>query len=79
MIFPEIKKGDSEWKWTVVKAIDIPEEERSKYPDPNNKGTFYEKRMDMDNMKRFNKLEFMDAAEELGMFKREFTDDNKNN
>ena len=70
MIFPEIKKGDSEWKWTVVKAIDIPEEERSKYPDPNNKGTFYEKRMDMDNMKRFNKLEFMDAAEELGMFEK---------
>ena len=26
----------------------------------------------MKNLKRFKKLEFMDAAEELGMFKKEF-------
>jgi hypothetical protein len=84
MIFPEpqtwVKKtikegGESEkqeyqdWGWTVVKAIDIPEKERKKYPDPRNPGTFYKKRMDMKGKKRFGKLEFMDAAEELGMFK----------
>ena len=69
MIFPEPIKGEEkDWKWTVVKAIEIPEDEQHKYPDPNNKGTFYKKRMDMKNMKRFNKLEFMDAAEELGLF-----------
>ena len=38
------------------------------YPDPQNPGTFYKKRMDMKNLKRYGKLEFMDAAEELGMF-----------
>ena len=74
MIFPEPIKGTStlegkqDWKWTVVKAIAIPEEDKEKYPDPSNPGTFYEKRMDMKNMKRFGKLDFMDAAEELGMF-----------
>ena len=69
MIFPEpIKKGSKEWQWTVVKAIDIPEENQHKYPDPTNPGTFYQNRMDMKNMKRYGKLEFMDAAEELGMF-----------
>jgi len=80
MIFPEpIKKGEKEWGWTVVKAIDIPEEEQKKYPDPRNPGTFYKKRMDMKNLKRFDKLCFMDAAEELGMFKKELSDDNKGN
>ena len=71
MIFPEPVEKD--WKWTVVKAIDIPEEEQEKYPDPNNPGTNYKKRMDMKNPKRFDKLCFMDAAEELGMFKKEFS------
>ena len=70
MIFPEPIKGagKEEWMWTVVKAIPIPEDEQHKYPDPTNPGTFYKNRMDMKNMKRFDKLCFMDAAEELGMF-----------
>ena len=33
-----------------------------------NPGEFYKFRMDMKNIKRFNKLEFMDAAEEIGIF-----------
>ena len=86
MIFPEPIKGTStlegktDWQWTVVKAIDIPEEEQNKYPDPRNPGEFYKKRMDMKNMKRYKKLEFMDAAEDLGMFKQDnYAADNKNN
>jgi hypothetical protein len=70
MIFPEPIKED--WAWTVVKAISIPEDEQEKYPDPTNPGTFYKNRMDMKNMKRFDKLCFMDAAEELGMFNPNF-------
>jgi len=78
MIFPEPIKGagKDEWMWTVVKAIDIPIKDQEKYPDPTNPGTFYKKRMDMKNMKRFDKLCFMDAAEELGMFaKQEVNED----
>ena len=76
MIFPEPLKGTStlegkqDWGWTVVKAIPIPEEEQEKYPDPTNQGTFYKNKMDMKNLKRYGKLEFMDAAEELGMFSK---------
>ena len=76
MIFPEPVKGTStlkgkpDWQWTVVKAIPIPEEDQDKYPDPRNPGKFYKKRMDMKNLKRYDKLCFMDAAEELGMFDR---------
>ena len=70
MIFPEPIKGagKEEWMWTVVKAIPIPEEDQHKYPDPTNPGTFYKNKMDMKNLKRFDKMCFMDAAEELGMF-----------
>ena len=70
MIFPEPIKGEDDWGWTVVKAIPIPEDEQHKYPDATNPGTFYKNRMDMKNLKRFDKLCFMDAAEELGMFDR---------
>ena len=71
MIFPEPIEDKKDWQWTVVKAIPIPEDEQHKYPDPTNPGTFYKNRMDMKNLKRYNKLEFMDAAEELGMFKKD--------
>ena len=64
--------GNIFWGWTVVKAISIPEDEREKYPDPTNPGKFYKYRMDMKNLKRFGKFEFMDAAEELGMFQKDF-------
>ena len=67
MIFPEPHK-EEEWKWTVVKAIPVLEEEKEKYPIPNKPGEFYKTRMDMEGVKRFDKLCFMDAAEELGMF-----------
>ena len=74
MIFPEPIEGD--WKWTVVKSITIPEEDRKNYPIPNHdpsKGleAYYKNRMDMENPKRYEKLCFMDAAEELGMFQKQ--------
>ena len=71
MIFPEpLKENKKDWGWTVVKAIPIPEDEQHKYPDATNPGTNYKFRMDMKNLKRFDKLCFMDAAEDLGMFKK---------
>jgi len=73
MVFPEPIKGagKDEWMWTVVKAIPISKDEQEKYPDPTNPGTFYKNKMDMKNLKRYDKLCFMDAAEELGMFSKE--------
>jgi hypothetical protein len=70
MIFPEPIQDTDDWGWTVVKAIPIPEDEQHKYPDPTNPGNFYTNRMDMKNLKRYDKLCFMDAAEEMGMFDR---------
>ena len=74
MIFPEpVKDTENEWLWTVVKSIPIPKDEQEKYPDPTNPGTFYKNKMDMKNLKRYDKLSFMDAAEELGMFEKPTT------
>jgi len=79
MVFPEPIKGSStikgkpDWGWTCVKAIPIPKDEQHKYPDPRNPGTFYKNRMDMKNPARFDKMCFMDAAEELGMFEKPST------
>jgi len=71
MIFPEPIKDTNDWGWTVVKAVPIPEDEQEKYPDPTNPGTFYKNKMDMKNLKRYDKLCFMDAAEEMGMFEKQ--------
>ena len=71
MVFPEPIKDTNDWGWTVVKAISIPEEDQEKYPDPRNPGVNYKFKMDMEGKKRFLKLEFMDAAEELGMFTKQ--------
>ena len=56
MVFPE-------WNKRIIL-----EAEREKYPDPLNPGEYYKFRMDMKQIKRFQKLEFMDAAEEIGLF-----------
>ena len=71
MVFPEWNKRIKDWKWAAVKAIPVLEAEREKYPDPLNPGEYYKFRMDMKQIKRFQKLEFMDAAEEIGLFDAE--------
>tara|TARA_R110000744_G_scaffold15988_4_gene44260 strand:+ start:367 stop:861 length:495 start_codon:yes stop_codon:yes gene_type:complete len=76
MVFPEPIKNTNDWGWTVVKAIPILEEDQHKYPDATNPGVNYKFKMDMKNMKRYGKLEFMDAAEELGMFSKLIKDAN---
>jgi hypothetical protein len=64
MVFPEWNKRVKDWYWAAVKAIPVVEEEKEKYPDPSNPGEFYKFKMDIKNIKRYDKLCFMDAAEE---------------
>ncbi len=71
MVFPEWNSRLKDWYWAAVKAIPITKEEKEKYPDPLNPGEFYKFKMDMKNIKRYNKDCFMDAAEEIGLFNAE--------
>jgi hypothetical protein len=60
-------KGVLDWKWAAVKKVDIPEEDRSKYPIPNEEGKFYKRRTDMSTIKEFPEGEFMDALDHLNL------------
>jgi hypothetical protein len=55
------------WKWAAVKAVEVKEEEKEKYPIPNKKGKYYEHRMDMTTMKQFEERDFMDALSYIGV------------
>lgn len=68
MIFPEWNKRVKDWYWAAVRAVPVLKGEKEKYPDPHNPGEFYKFRMDMKNIRHYSKLEFMDAAEHIGMF-----------
>jgi hypothetical protein len=54
-------------KWAGVKAVEVTEEEKEKYPIKNKPGQFYTHRMDMSTMKAFEKHEFIDALEYIGI------------
>ena len=55
------------WKWAAVKAIEVKEEEKEKYPIPGKKEKYYEHRMDMETMKLFEERDFMDALSYIGV------------
>ena len=47
MLYPIDK--DNEMKWSFAPMVEIPEEERKKYPNPNIPGKFYERKIDTEN------------------------------
>ena len=47
MLYPIDK--DNKMKWSFAPMVEIPEEERKKYPNPNAPGKFYDKKIDIDN------------------------------
>ncbi len=67
MVFANGKNGQS-WKWAGVKAVPVKEEEKEKYPIPNQKGKYYEYRMDMETLKEFPENEYMEALDFIGVF-----------
>ena len=64
-------KNPKDWKWSAVKAMQISEEEKEKYPIPNKEGEYYEYKMDMTTLKQFNERDFIEALDYIGTFKKE--------
>ena len=64
MLYPiNIKK---EMKWAFAPMVEIPEEDRKKYPNPSMPGKFYDKKIDTDNAIIYNLfLEGMSYVNEL--------------
>ena len=61
-------KSSHDWKWSVVKAILIPEEDRKNYPIPSKKGEYYEYKMDSSTLKQFKERDFMEALDYIEAF-----------
>lgn len=57
----------NDWKWAAVKAVEVKEEEKTKYPIKGKKGEFYKWRMDMTTMQLFEEREFIDALSYVGI------------
>jgi hypothetical protein len=54
-------------KWAAVKAVEVTEEEKEKYPIKGKPGEFYQWRMDMTTMKPFEMKDFMEALSFIGV------------
>lgn len=69
LIFPDGTKAD-DWKWRAVPVVPVPEDERQKYPIPNEPGKFYETKADMNASKLFERSEFSDACSFLNIIQK---------
>ena len=56
------------WSWSAVKAIEVEEKEKIKYPIPGKSGEYYKHRMDMENLKSFEpERGYIDALSYIGV------------
>lgn len=57
-----------DWSWAAVKAIKITKKDKLKYPIPGKSGEYYKHRMDMENLKTFDKERgYIDALSYIGL------------
>lgn len=66
MIFP-YGSNANDWKWAAVKAVEIPENERQKYPDPTHPGKFYTHKADMSTMELFDRYDYISALDYINV------------
>lgn len=64
MIFPMGTVDD--WTWEVMKVRDVTEEEKEKYPIPEQEGKFFKTILDVKGKKNFSRDKFIDALKEIG-------------
>jgi hypothetical protein len=61
MIFAD-GTGAKDWKWAAVLAVEIPKEEKSRFP----KGQTH--KMDMKTIQHYDERDFMEALDHIGYF-----------
>jgi len=70
MIFANGTSSEN-WKWGAVKAIEVNEKNKEKYPIPGKKGEFYKYRMDMETIQEFEEKDYIEALDYIGIFNSE--------
>ena len=66
MVFADGTRA-SNWRWAAVKAILMPQDEKTKFKE---KGKDYKFKMDMENIKHYPEGDFMEALEYIGVFEK---------
>lgn len=66
IVFPD-GKNEYEWGWRAASVIEVSEADREKYPIPGKKGEYYKSRVDMASSKLFQRGEFKQACESVGI------------
>ena len=54
MLYPI--EDENKMKWSFAPMVEIPEDERKKYPNPSFPGKFYEKKIDTDNPRIYDEF-----------------------
>ena len=67
MVFVDGVNMDN-WSWAATKAIEVEDKDKLKYPIPGKPGEYYKHKMDMENLKKFDrKRGFIDALSYIGV------------
>ena len=56
------------WNWTAVPVIEIPEDEKERFPIKDKPGEFHTHKMDNSSSKNFNQFDFIEALDYIGIF-----------
>jgi len=56
------------WKWGAVKAVPITKKEKKKFPIPGKKNQFYTHKTDIKSLKMFEREDFIEAMDFIGVF-----------
>lgn len=66
IIFPDGKNAN-DWCWTFAPEVEIPEDQRHRYPIKGKPGEFQTHKIDMENKKNYKQIDFILALEESGL------------
>ena len=57
-----------DWKWTAVPSVEIPEEDRERFPIKGQPGEYHTHKMDHSLSKDFSERDYMEALDYIGVF-----------
>lgn len=69
LVFPDGTTPE-DWKWRAVPVVPVPDDEKEKYPIPNEPGKFYETKADMNGSKLFEQNDFSGACTFLNIIQK---------
>jgi len=62
-------KNTEEWNWTAVPTIEVPEEDKERFPIKGQPGKYHTHKMDHSLAKHFAERDYMEALDYIGVFK----------